>query len=97
MTRNVLYWHSISITVLYRIITHVGTLENHRLTAYLYKHYCFYKIIIAKLLALNVLSIALYTSKNFNNIYITKLSVMSCIENKKYTAQIIFKEEYIQI
>ena len=31
---------------------------------------CFYKIIIAKLLALNVLSIALYTFKNFNNIYI---------------------------
>ena len=65
MTRNVAtilaQTHGISITVLYRIITHVRTLENHRLTAYLYKHYCFYKIIIAKLLALNVLSIALYT------------------------------------
>ena len=33
---------------------------------------CFYKIIIAKLLAFNVLPIALYTSKNFNNIYILK-------------------------
>ena len=77
MTRNVLYWHSISITVLYRIITHVGTLENHRLTAYPYKHYCFYKIIIAKLLALNVLSIALYISKNFNNIYILQ-NYLSC-------------------
>ena len=30
---------------------------------------CFYKIIIAKLLALNVLSIASYTFENFNNIY----------------------------
>ena len=47
---------------------------------------CFYKIFIAKLLALNVLSIALYTFKNFNNFYILqiKLSVMSCLENRKY-------------
>ena len=30
---------------------------------------CFYKIIFAKLLALNVLTIALYIFKNFNNIY----------------------------
>ena len=54
---------------------------------------CFYKIIATKLLALNVLSIALYTFKNFNNIYIyiTKLSVMSCIEN--ISTQIIFKQE----
>ena len=44
---------------------------------------CFNKIIVAKLLALNVLSIALYTFKNFQQyLYITKLSVMSCIENK---------------
>ena len=47
---------------------------------------CFYKIIIAKLLALNVLSIALYTFKNFNNIYI-----LGCIEN--ISTQIIFKHE----
>ena len=31
---------------------------------------CFYEISIAKLLALNALSIALYTFKRFNNIYI---------------------------
>ena len=47
---------------------------------------CFYKIFIAKLLALNVLSMALHTFKNFNNFYILqiKLSVMSCLENRKY-------------
>ena len=46
---------------------------------------CFYKITIAKLLALNVLSIASYTFKNFNNIYLIyyKTICMSCIENKK--------------
>ena len=54
---------------------------------------CFYKIITTKLLALNVLSIALYTFKNFNNIYILQnyISVMSCIEN--ISTQIIFKQE----
>ena len=54
---------------------------------------CFYKIITTKLLALNVLSIALYTFKNFNNIYILQnyISVMSCIEN--ISIQIIFKQE----
>ena len=46
---------------------------------------CFYKIITTKLLALNVLSIALYTFKNFY------ISVMSCIEN--ISTQIIFKQE----
>ena len=35
---------------------------------------CFYKIIIAKLLAFNILSIALYTFENFNNIYIQGVS-----------------------
>ena len=46
---------------------------------------CFYKIIIAKLLALNVLSIALAIcfQKFQQYLYITKLSVMSCIENKQ--------------
>ena len=46
---------------------------------------CFYKIIIAKFLALNVLSIASYTFKNFTNIYLVyyKTNCMSCIENKK--------------
>ena len=38
---------------------------------------CFYKIIIAKLLALNVLSIALYTFKNFNSVYILQ-NYLSC-------------------
>ena len=38
---------------------------------------CFYKIIIAKLLDLNVLSIGLYTFKNFNNIYILQ-NHLSC-------------------
>ena len=50
---------------------------------------CFYKIIIAKLLALNVLTIELYTFKNFNNIYLKfQQSVMSCTENKKYSNNI---------
>ena len=54
---------------------------------------CFYKIIIVKLLALNALSIALYTFK-FSAIFIyyrTICYVMSCIENK--STQIIFKQE----
>ena len=56
---------------------------------------CFYKIIIAKLLALNVLSIALYTFKNFN-IYITYIlqNYLSghALKIKVYT-QIIFEQE----
>ena len=38
---------------------------------------CFYKIIIEKLLALNVLSMAFYTFKNFNNVYILQ-NYLSC-------------------
>ena len=54
---------------------------------------CFYKITIAKLLALNVLSIASYTFKNFNNftLYIIKLSVCHALKIKR--TQIIFKQE----
>ena len=54
---------------------------------------CFYKIIIAKLLALNVLSIALYTFSNFNNIYVLQ-NYLSChaLKIKVYT-QIIFEQE----
>ena len=58
---------------------------------------CFYKIIIAKLLALNVLSIVLYTFKSFNNIYILQ-NYLSCHALKiKSTAKIIFKQEHIQV
>ena len=53
---------------------------------------CFCKIIIAKLLALNVLSIALYTFKNFNNIYLLQ-NYLSCHALKIKSTQIIFKEE----
>ena len=53
---------------------------------------CSYKIIIAKLLALNVLSIALYTFKNFNNIYILQ-NYLSCHALKTKSNQIIFKQE----
>ena len=54
---------------------------------------CFYKIIIAKLLALNVLSIVLYTFKNFNNIHILQ-NYLSChaLKIKVYT-QIIFEQK----
>ena len=54
---------------------------------------CFYKIIIAKLLALNVLSIALYTFKNFKNICILQ-NYLSChaLKIRVYT-QIIFEQE----
>ena len=50
-------------------------------------------MIIAKLLALNVLSIALYTFKNFNNIYILQ-NYLSChaLKIKVYT-QIIFEQK----
>ena len=50
---------------------------------------CFYKIIVAKLLALNVWSIASYTFKNFNNI--RKLSACHALKIKRI--QIIFKQE----
>ena len=50
---------------------------------------CFYKIIFAKLLALNVLTIALYIFKNFNNIYM----YLSCHALKIKSTQIIFKQE----
>ena len=53
---------------------------------------CFYKIIIAKLLALNVLCILLYTFKNFNNIYILR-NYLSCHALKIKSTQIIFKQE----
>ena len=53
---------------------------------------CFYKIIFAKLLTLNVLSIALYTFKNFNNIYILQ-NYLSCDALKIKSTQIIFKQE----
>ena len=53
---------------------------------------CFYKIIIAKLLTLNVLSIALCTFKNFNNIYILQY-YLSCHALKIKSTQIIFKQE----
>ena len=54
---------------------------------------CFYKIIIAKLVALNVLSMGLYTFKNFNNIYILQ-KYLSChaLKIKVYT-QIIFEQK----
>ena len=54
---------------------------------------CLYKIIIAKLLALNVFSIVLYTFKNFNNIYILQ-NYLSChaLKIKVYT-QIIFEQK----
>ena len=54
---------------------------------------CFYKIIVAKLLAFNVLLIALYTFKNFSNIYILqnylschalKIKVYTNFDDKKY-------------
>ena len=53
---------------------------------------CVYKIIIAKLLALNVLSIALYTFKNFNNIYILQ-NYLSCHALKIKSTQMIFKQD----
>ena len=53
---------------------------------------CFYKIIIAKLLALNVLTIELYNFKNFNNIYILQ-NYLSCHALKIKSTQIIFKQE----
>ena len=50
-------------------------------------------MIIAKLLALNVLSIALYTFKNFNNIYILQ-NYLSCHALKiKVYIQIIFEQK----
>ena len=50
---------------------------------------CFYKIIFAKLLALNVfINSIIYFQKFQQYLYITKLSVMSCIENKKYSNNI---------
>ena len=54
---------------------------------------CFYKIIIAKLLALNVLSIALYTFKNFNNIYILQNYLSGHALKIKVYTQIIFEQE----
>ena len=57
-----------------------------------YTAYIYYKIIIAKLLALNVLSIALYTFKNFNNNYILQ-NYLSCHALKIKSTQIIFKQE----
>ena len=53
---------------------------------------CFYKIIFAKLLTLNVLSKALCTFKNFNNIYILQ-NYLSCHALKIKSIQIIFKQE----
>ena len=53
---------------------------------------CFYKIIIAKLLDLNALSVGLYTFKNFNNIYILQ-NHLSCHALKIKSTQIIFKQE----
>ena len=53
---------------------------------------CFYKIIIAKLLALNFLTIELYTFKNFNNIYILQ-NYLPCHALKVKSTQIIFKQE----
>ena len=53
---------------------------------------CLHKINIAKLLALNVLSIGLYTFKNFNNIYILQ-NHLSCHALKIKSTQIIFKQE----
>ena len=53
---------------------------------------CFYKIITAKLLALNVLSIALYTFKNFNNFYILQ-NYLSCHPLKIKSTHIIFKQD----
>ena len=52
---------------------------------------CFYKIIIAQLSALNVLTIALYTFKNFN-IYILQ-NYLSCHALKIKSTQIISKQE----
>ena len=54
---------------------------------------CFYKIIIAKLLALNVLSIALYTFKNFNNIHILQNYLSGHVLKIKVYTQIIFEQE----
>ena len=54
---------------------------------------CLYKIIIAKLLALNVLSIALYTFKNFNNIYILQNYLSGHALKIKVYTQIIFEQE----
>ena len=51
-----------------------------------------YKIIIAKLVALNVLSIVLYTFKNFNNIYILQ-NYLSWHALKIKSTQIMFKQE----
>ena len=53
---------------------------------------CFYLIIIAKLLALNVLSIALYTFKNFNNIYLLQ-NYLSCHALKLESTHITFKQD----
>ena len=53
---------------------------------------CFHKIIITKLLALNVLSIVLYIFKNFNNIYILQ-NYLSCHALKIKSTQIMFKQE----
>ena len=54
---------------------------------------CLYKIIIVKLLALNVLSIALYTFKNFNNIYILQNYLSGHAWKIKVYTQIIFEQE----
>ena len=55
---------------------------------------CFYKIIFAKLLTLNVFSTALYTFENFNNIHILQ-NYLSCHALKIKSTQIIFKQETI--
>ena len=52
---------------------------------------CFYKIIVAKLLALNVWSIASYTFSTIFTLYIRKLSACHALKIKR--TQIIFKQE----
>ena len=95
MTRNILYWHrhTVSVSQYCTIIAHVKISENHRFTPYLYQHQLFLQIIIAKLLALNVLSIALYTFKNFNNIYILQNYLSGHALKIKVYTQIIFEQE----
>ena len=89
MTRNILYWTDAWYQ--YHSIVRKSPMSRHQkiITLQLICTYtnCFYKIISFECFVNSII----YFQKFQQYLYITKLSVMSCIENK--STQIIFKQE----
>ena len=94
MTRNILYWHRHTVSVLQycTIITHVRTSEYHHFTAYLYQHKLFLQNYCCKIISFECFFNSIIYFQKFQQYYILQ-NYLSWHAVKIKSTQIIFKQE----